>query len=72
MDGNWHVSLTLKGMGQIKEYVYYVQRYVTPQEARRFTGEIATRTWDNWADAQKAADAANDGRIDFNIRGTYL
>lgn len=74
MDGNWYVSAVLKGDGRgpNREFIYYVQRYVRPQEGRRYTGDIATRTWDTEAEAQKAADAANEGRMDFNIRGTYL
>ena len=76
-DGAWHVSAVLRGSGRRiyaddRDFIFHVQRYVRPQEGRRFTGDIATRTWDNEADAQKAADAANEGRCDFNIRGTYL
>jgi hypothetical protein len=69
----WHVSAVLAGDGRDhNRFVYYVQRYVRPQEGRRFTGDIATRTWDSEAEAQTAADNANEGCIDFNIRGTYL
>ena len=75
--GTWHVSAVLRGMGRRvynddRDFIFYVQRYVRPQESRRYTGDVATRTWDNEAAAQKAADDANEGRVDFNIRGTYL
>ncbi len=72
-DGTWHVAAALAGMGRDPNtFVYYVQRYIIPQEGRRYTGDVATRTWDSEAAAQAAADAANDGRREFNIRGTYL
>lgn len=73
-DGAWHVSSVLKGdgSGPNREFVYYVQRYVRPQEGRRYTGDIATRTWATFDEAQRAADNANEGRCDFNICGTYL
>lgn len=71
--GDWHVAGVRAGNGSPgASTVYYVQRYVTPQEGRRFTGDVATRTWADIEEAQKAADSANDGRVDFNIRGTYL
>jgi hypothetical protein len=75
MDGDvgaWHVASVRKGMGRTSEVVYYVQRYVRPQEGRRYNGDVATRTWDDFDVAQKAADDANEGRVSFNIRGTYL
>lgn len=72
-DGAWHVSSVLAGMGDRPgRFVHYVQRYVRPQEGRRYTGDVATRTWASRDEAQAAADAANAGRMDFNIRGTYL
>lgn len=72
-DGSWHVSAVLRGDGHRRRaLVFYVQRYVRPQEGRRYTGDVATRTWDSEAEAQRAADDANDGRAPFNMRGTYL
>jgi hypothetical protein len=76
-DGAWHVSSVLRGIGRRvyndeRDFIHYVQRYVTPQPGRGYTGDVATRTWDSRDEAQKVADAANEGRIDFNIRGTYL
>lgn len=74
--GAWHVSSVLAGMGNRPGvFVHYVQRYVRPQEGRRYTGDIATRTWDTREAAQAAADEANarpDAAPPFNIRGTYL
>lgn len=76
--GAWHVSAVLRGSGRRvfhddRDFVFYVQRYVRPQEGRRYTGDIATRTWDSESEAQRAADDANEGRYDFfNIRGAYL
>jgi hypothetical protein len=76
-DGAWHVLAALRGIGKRvhhdeRDFIFYVQRYVTPQEGRRYTGDVATCSWDTQADAQAAADAANEGRVEFNIRGTYL
>jgi hypothetical protein len=75
--GAWHVYAVLRGMGKRiyrddRDFVFHVQRYVTPQQGRCFTGEIATRTWLTRAGAQNAADAANEGLYTFNIRGAYL
>ncbi len=71
----WHVEGVRAGNGSGANrnvYVWYVQRYVRPQEGRRYNGDVATRTWDTQEAAQKAADEANEGRAPFNIRGTYL
>lgn len=73
----WHVSAVLRGTGRRtygdeRDFIFHVQRYVRPQEGRRYTGDVATRTWNTEAEAQRAADNANAGRVDFNIRGTYL
>lgn len=77
VDGAWHVAAVLRGTGRRRfnderDFVFYVQRYVKPQEGRTYTGDVATRTWPTEAEAQRAADLANEGRYDFNIRGTYL
>lgn len=75
-DGAWHVSSVLTGMGQRPgSFVHYVQRYVRPQEGRRYTGDVATRTWADRDQAQAAADAANarpEAAPPFTFRGTYL
>lgn len=70
---NWHISSVLTGSGERPgDFVHYVQRYTRPDDPRRYSGEISTRTWCNADDAQTAASAANNGRCDFGFRGTYL
>lgn len=68
----WYVSSVLAGMGRDpRAFVYYVQRY-TPYDGRRYTGDVAQRTWSDEAEAEAAAEAANAGRVTFSFRGTYL
>ena len=70
---DWHVSSVLEGMGQNpRAFVHYVQRYTRPDDSRRYTGEVSTRTWADADAAQQAATAANQGQCDFGFRGTYL
>jgi hypothetical protein len=77
--GAWNVSAALRGNGRRvfhddRDFVFYVQRY---RNFGRYTGEIATRTWDTEREAQEAADKANADSEhgmapEFNFRGTYL
>jgi len=69
---DWHVSAAREGMGSRGRFVYYVQRYTRPEDPRRFTGDVSTRTWSDDLEAQRAADEANAGRCTFETRGTYL
>jgi hypothetical protein len=63
----------MKGMGNRPgTFVYHVQRYTRPEDGRRYTGDVATRTWQDRAQAQGAADLANAGPAPFQFRGTYL
>jgi hypothetical protein len=78
LDGPWHVAAVLRGNGRRvyrdeRDFVFYVQRYVTPQPGRKYTGDTSCRSWDTEAEAQRAADNANAfPSPDFPIRGTYL
>jgi hypothetical protein len=71
---DWHTSAALAGMGHDKSaFVFSVQRYLRPDEAERYTGEILLQSFTAEGDAQVVADRLNaDSSRPHSSRRTYL